>query len=401
MRTILFWFLAFAFILLSMSCSELKKNLPAASDGNLSIHDAGWIVEDSPNFHGQYLKVDDYEFSDCKPCHGANLAGGTSGISCKKCHASFPHNSGWTVIDSTNYHGRYLKSKGWNVSECQACHGMNYDGGTSGVSCRQCHSSYPHPADFDESNGHPVYMRTNGFPLDQCKLCHGSNYSGGSVVTISCRECHDNPAGPEQCNTCHGNFSGVDLLSSAPPMSIDGDTSTTVRGVGAHQKHLISGSLGNSVKCQECHTVPSRVSDAGHIDSPFNVTVAFNDTLAKLVSADGVYNPQYQKSILKCDNTFCHGNWKMRKLSSTRQFAYADSIMVGAKYSPLWTGGSDEAACGLTCHLLPPAGHLSATITTCYGCHSGVIDNTGLIIDRSKHINGKINVFGSESEFPQ
>jgi hypothetical protein len=455
MKKILAMFVYLLFVLIVFSCSDLKNSLPVASNGEIKIHDAGWNDPLSSSFHGTVLKSQQFDLSkcvschaktfnggtsgikcftchvsyphktgwsndtssinfhgnyllarldsmvSCSSCHGTDYTGGTSGKSCFSCHPGYPHKSGWTIADSSNFHGKYLKVNGWQVSECQPCHGTNYDGGTSGVSCRSCHPSFPHSDNFDESNGHPVYMRANGFPLDQCKLCHGSNYSGGAIVTISCRECHDNPAGPEQCNTCHGDFSGAGLIAAAPPKSIDGDTSTTVRGVGAHQKHLVSGVLGKSVKCQECHTVPSQSADAGHIDSPFNVTVAFNDTLANLITADGGYTPLFQKITLKCDNTFCHGNWKMRKSSSTRQFAYIDSVMVGSVYSPLWTGGSTESACGSTCHLLPPAGHLAATITTCSGCHSGVIDNTGLIIDRSKHINGKINVFGSESDFPQ
>ncbi|MBI5476789.1 MAG: hypothetical protein HY964_08655 [Ignavibacteriales bacterium] len=401
MKKIIFCFIGLSLVLLAFNCSELKKSLPVASSGELKLHDSGWDNPESANFHGKYLDVKEYNFDECTRCHGGNYSGGTSGVSCFSCHSAYPHKAGWTVVDSASYHGKYLKSKDWNVTECQGCHGTNYTGGTSGVSCRSCHPSFPHSDNFDESNGHPVYMRTNEFPMDQCKVCHGSNYDGGTIVSSSCRGCHDNPAGPEQCNTCHGDYSGAGLIATAPPKSVDGDTATTVRGVGAHQKHLISGILGKSVKCQECHTVPSQLADAGHIDSPFNVTVAFNDTLAKLITADGSYNPQYQKSTLKCDNTFCHGNWKLRKTSSALQFAYTDSVMVGSKYSPAWTGGSSESLCGTTCHTLPPTGHISATLTGCFACHSGVIDGTGAIIDSSKHVNGKINVFGSESNFPQ
>jgi hypothetical protein len=110
-------------------------------------------------------------------------------------------------------------------------------------------------------------------------------------------------------------------------------------------------------------------------------------------------NPSYHYDSLKCSNTFCHGNWKLRKSASRNQFIYADSVIVGNKFSPLWTGGSSQANCGTTCHNLPPAGHIQYNISVCSSCHSGIIDNAGNIIDRTKHINGKINVFGTEKSF--
>ncbi len=72
--------------------------------------------------------------------------------------------------------------------------------------------------------------------------------------------------------------------------------------------------------------------------------------------------------------------------------------MVGANASPLWTGGSSEAACG-TCHALPPTGHIPQTITACVNCHSPVVDATGNISDKTLHINGRINAFGTERDF--
>jgi hypothetical protein len=67
-------------------------------------------------------------------------------------------------------------------------------------------------------------------------------------------------------------------------------------------------------------------------------------------------------------------------------------VIVGGNASPVWTA---SAACG-TCHGLPPTGHTAATLTTCVNCHSGMIDATGTITDKTKHVNGKINVFGQE-----
>jgi hypothetical protein len=514
MRTISFWFVALALIFIIISCSELKKNLPVASEGSLKLHDSGWSQEDSPNFHGKYLKKMDYNQVDCYSCHAKNLTGGSSGVSCYKCHVNYPHNSswiaedslgfhgkylnalhnntnlctpchgsdlrggtsgvscvtchstyphpnGWTAIDSVSFHGKFLKTndyqlsmcsschgsdflggssgvscftchasfphktgwntdtstvgfhgkylqtKDWATTECKSCHGSSYNGGTSDKACFTCHTSFPHEAKF--TDGHESYMENNNYPLSECKTCHGVDLTGGVRINISCSQsgCHrdasNNPKSPEACNTCHGvfNASADSTITWAPPRSVNGNTATSDRGVGAHQKHIATGTIGKTVKCTECHTIPANISDVDHIDSPFNVTVAFHDTLANLVTANGIINPAYQSSTLTCNNTFCHGNWKLRKSASGSQFVYADSIMVGSNYSAIWTGGSTQSDCGTTCHNNPPLGHISSNITACSSCHSGVINSSGLIIDRTKHMNGKINVFGNEIVFPQ
>jgi predicted CxxxxCH...CXXCH cytochrome family protein len=375
---------------------------------SLYPHISGWTDESNPQYHGVFLKTNGWNSSLCKSCHGANLDGGSSGVSCYNCHESYPHLTGWVDEENSKFHGRFLETLGWDLSTCQACHGANLDGGTSGVSCTNCHESFPHIAGWAESASsgfHGKYLKSNNWDLTSCTTCHGSNYDGGTILDVSCMtsQCHVDlnsvKKSPEACNTCHGSFTAVAaaINSWAPPKSVDGETATTVRGVGAHQKHLATGTIGKSVKCQECHDVPSQTFASGHLETNLPAEVVFNDTLAKLITGNGtlVPNPNLNISNVKCDNVYCHGAWKLRKTSSTNQFAYSDSIMVGVNYSPLWTGGLSEAVCG-SCHGLPPAGHIAATLTTCGNCHTGIVDGSGVIIDKTRHINGKINIFGSE-----
>ena len=56
---------------------------------------------------------------------------------------------------------------------------------------------------------------------------------------------------------------------------------------------------------------------------------------------------------------------------------------------------STTAVCG-SCHSLAPTGHLSYDISACGGCHMGVVNASGVILDNKKHINGNVNVFGEE-----
>lgn len=318
------------------------------------------------------------------------------------------HSAGWNNPDDANFHGKYLKQEGWKTNGCTQCHSSDFSGGTSNVSCYNCHNAYPHRAGWDEKQSgefHGLYLKKNSWNLRHCQTCHGNQYNGMEITDKSCMtaNCHvdktQNPKSPEACNTCHGEFIEREFIvtSWAPPQSVDGILDSTNRGVGAHQKHLSTGNIGKSVKCSECHNVPSQVFASGHLDTNLPAEVVMNDTLAQLITGNGtlVPDPKYDSQNLTCTNTYCHGNWKLRKATSTNQFAYTDSIMVGANYSPVWVVGTSAAQCG-SCHGLPPSGHITATISTCGNCHTGVVNNTGVIIDKTKHINGKINVFGQE-----
>jgi predicted CxxxxCH...CXXCH cytochrome family protein len=340
------------------SCSELKTNLPLMTSNSLQVHDDNW---------------------DNNPA-------------------------------SSSFHGVYLKSNGWQINECKSCHGASYTGGSSGKSCFRCHSSYPHASDFAKGTGHGTYLYNLSYSLTSCQTCHGSSYAGGAIANVTCMRsgCHvdasNAPRSPESCNTCHGDFTAPasNILASAPPKSVTGEIATTVRGVGAHQKHLATNTVGVAVKCQECHTVPTQLSSTGHLGTPLPAEVVFNDQLAHLSTGGGtlVPTPSYDPSTLKCNNTYCHGNWRLRKATSisTNQFAYTDSVIVGLNYSPAWTNGPADGACG-SCHGLPPKGHLVVPLSTCGSCHFGIVSTDGKIIDKAKHINGKVNVFDQEYSF--
>lgn len=347
-------FLLFLVASMLSSCSDLNTDLPAASTADLKVHEQGWVVENSPNFHGKELKQTQY-----------------------------------------------------NLSDCASCHSKQFTGGVSGVSCFSCHPGYPHPSGFRNASGHPATLYSQSYPFNQCKSCHGVNYAGDGDAAMSCMKsgCHvdatNAPKSPEACNTCHGTFSAPasNFVSAAPPASVQGDVATSARGVGAHQKHLVTGTISAATKCEECHVVPTQVSSPGHLGA-LPAEIVFNDVLARLSSAKGSFipNPSYNASTLRCSDTYCHGSWKLRKASSAQQFAYTDSVMVGASFAPAWTAGPSGATCG-SCHGLPPKGHVVVPIQACGTCHLGIVSNDGVITDKTKHLNGKINVFGQEYAF--
>ena len=268
-----------------------------------------------------------------------------------------------------------------------------------------------HPAGFRSPSSpdfHGQTVQKAGWEMRDCRQCHGGTYTGANAISCVSSGCHVDATGnaksPETCNTCHGVFGGAanDTLSWAPPRSVTGDTSTTAHGVGAHQSHLLGTGDDSStpVACVGCHTIPSGVYASGHINSNGTAQVIITASLGMVPSAGITPSPSYDPQTAQCSNSYCHGNWQLRKSTSQYSFVYTDSVMKGNNYSPRWTGGDPEAACG-TCHGLPPAGHLSQGIglAQCTFCHSDVVNGSGVIIDKTKHMNGKINVYGSERSF--
>lgn len=119
--------------LVVLSCSEDKNPLPSTS------HPEEWNTVGAENFHGG--KVLATGSSSCKSCHGIDLKGGESGESCFKCHQGYPHSDEWTIIGSSNFHAAYISANSDAMDRCKACHGSNLTGGKSGVSCFKCHQA--------------------------------------------------------------------------------------------------------------------------------------------------------------------------------------------------------------------------------------------------------------------
>lgn len=115
-------------------CSEDKNPLPSVS------HPGEWNTAQSTDFHGKKVLASGYE--SCKSCHGADFKGGKSGSSCygSNCHSTYPHQPEWNNFDHPNSHGAYVKTNMGIIENCKKCHGANLRGGSSGVSCYSCHA---------------------------------------------------------------------------------------------------------------------------------------------------------------------------------------------------------------------------------------------------------------------
>jgi predicted CxxxxCH...CXXCH cytochrome family protein len=206
--------------------------------------------------------------------------------------------------------------------------------------------------DPDSPDFHGRLLRSLDWSFSLCGSCHGADLSGGAAP--SCTTCHTD--GPTSCATCH----------ALPPAS------------GAHAAHAGEGPMARRWDCGECHRVPARWDDDGHILSggrtdPAPAEVAMTGAAAATPQPEARSGaPAYDPATGSCANVFCHG----------------DAMGGGgaAVTEPRWTAtGQGQGSCG-SCHATPPADHggagSSAGSYACAVCHPA----------SAPHIDGAIAV---------
>ena len=189
--------------------------------------------------------------------------------------------------------------------------------------------------------------------------------------------------GAAACTRCHGDVNRAatalnPALPAAPPSAVLGGADA----VGAHQVHLLGGSIGPAVACANCHVVPA---DAAHAASGGPVVIFGAGTLATARGAA----PTFDASSLTCSSTYCHG-----------QFRYGD-VAGNASPSRAW---NTSGVLGCTsCHGMPPTGHPAltgvVTATTCSACHPATVKADGTIdLAGGLHVNGQAEFQGGHTD---
>jgi predicted CxxxxCH...CXXCH cytochrome family protein len=165
------------------------------------------------------------------------------------------------------------------------------------------------------------------------------------------------------CFSCHGDRARAATatnpqLPAAPPFGTSGETAITDRAVGAHQLHLVGGTVSAGFACEECHVVPTDFgTGTGHPSGAVELKAVLGGT--------GSWNP----TDLTCSATYCHGNFTLGNTGN----------------APTWTSPAVNA-CG-TCHGLPPGGTHPQN-TECERCHPGY---TGTSVNLATHVNGQLD----------
>jgi predicted CxxxxCH...CXXCH cytochrome family protein len=176
----------------------------------------------------------------------------------------------------------------------------------------------------------------------------------------------DEPA----CTFCHGDPTDPnEATEAAPPLDTEGNDASSAPGVGAHREHLASSDWRASLRCEDCHAVPSVVVADGHIDAERPADLGWG-ALATAVAAA----PEYDGA--SCSGVYCHGATMPEGAGNT---------------TPVWTTvDGSQAVCG-SCHGLPPSSSWHPFVrdaSTCGPCHP----YTGQLPDApATHIDGFID----------
>jgi predicted CxxxxCH...CXXCH cytochrome family protein len=213
--------------------------------------------------------------SSCTECHGSDLSGGISRVSCFGNPAGCHHGpiGDWISTSPPQNHGIAAKkapgSSGF--ASCQICHGSNFSGGDAKVSCFTCHGvSAPHARKPWRVSAGSLYdhATTDIANAPVCYNCHA--YTG----TVNSNNPHVPPT-PAPAGTAPGCFNGTmchnqaaghpaGWAATAPADQPHGDAAKkdgTVAGQGFPYCKTCHGTGTNfsggtsGVSCYTCHGV--------------------------------------------------------------------------------------------------------------------------------------------------
>jgi predicted CxxxxCH...CXXCH cytochrome family protein len=243
--------------------------------GEPPYHPAGWA---DPGVHGLSAKLQE---QDCTTCHGAELDGGSSGVSCDTCHAA-----------------------SWRTT-CTYCHGgLENATGAPPENIDDTTDPLPFPA-------HSAHVEETIHPAYGCDSCHvepTNPLSPGHVFVAD-----DTPGEPEvaipgatytagSCSNlyCHGDGQGANgtadatFVATCDGCHADGDSprDRIAAMSGQHERHVASQGFA----CTECH---SRTVDAGGAIADPTVHVDGTPTVAPI-------SLHWNDANRTCDGT-CHG----------------------------------------------------------------------------------------------
>jgi predicted CxxxxCH...CXXCH cytochrome family protein len=379
-------------------CSDPRLE-PSTCDGGdcvATVHAPGILDPASPSFHVAVLKRLNWSFSTCAGCHGDDFRGGTSGVSCVQCHTAGPtacvtcHGSGPT----SNAHARHA---GASVA-CAECHVVPTRWDDDGHILHDGVAITTPPKvtfgaraattlDPADRTGPPTW---DGATCNQV-YCHGSVlHSAGGKATAPR---WDDPAPAGDCSRCHG---------APPPSHARSDCKTCHPADAPHVDGIVQ--VGRVPGCSGCH---------GSASSPAPPTDLSGNTFTSSIGV-GAHQAHLQASSrisapIACST--CHVvpasiespghidsagpavvdpslGWDRTSQTCTTAWCHRAS-------RPVWTSRG-QVYCG-SCHGVPPndASHTPAmTLSTCVTCHPGTVDAFGNIVvnnGTSEHIDGNVD----------
>jgi len=255
-----------------------------------SVHPPGWLYaydRNSRAFHGGELRRQAWDPAGCRPCHGPQLRGGTSGRSCQACHsggpfagcttchgASPPPDLSWNLDPATSVgvgaHRAHLASQITARITCKDCHrvpGSLLDTGHLFDDQNQKISDLRAEVTFSPRAGQGGVAARYDSSAGRCTVyCHGSRLKIPAKYTWpdwategsdGCTSCHSAPAkhhGGADCSQCHQQ-----VVSSCSPgdvgcFKITGKVGQRFKQVGLHIDGKVQvGRAAATSGCDPCH----------------------------------------------------------------------------------------------------------------------------------------------------
>lgn len=331
------------------ACADCHESYP---------HPAGWgrEVEEGEKLpkHAVWAKT---RLPSCRnSCHGDDFSGGTSNKVCSTCHP-YPHDDTWAVKpeQGATEHGAYVLSQGGSASCAGVCHGTDFMGGDSKVSCKQseCHAQYPHAAEWGRSVDpqkaplHGPWVLANG--KTECKnACHGTNLNGGTSET--------------PCDKCHTVYPHVSGWQNKAVHGASPDRQNSNCTTFCHGSNLRGGDSNRSCYDSSCHTLGLYPHEDGwEAASAHGVAV---NTYGK----QGCLGCHQVEPVDASDRKACHGCHPLYP----HQTNWVERVSPGGKtvHGASVTSPSTDATCRTECHGSDLSGGLSRMV--CNDCHEKV-----------------------------
>lgn len=338
-------------------CSSANDSAPTLNTAG--HHPAGWIVAGTGGDHPlAYLN----NTTQCAVCHGSDLTGGISKVSCFStsfagigCHPNGPlgHPTGFS---SPDVHGAQAKAAVGGVNGfafCQKCHGSDFSGGLANTSCFSCHGVNAPHSPKPWINTSRTHTNTDVSNAPVCAQCHtaganlspqfqASSYSTGTPGCFNNTLCHGavghqsgwrdpglhgaaaksqpgSSTGFAYCQICHGaDFSGgVSGVSCFTASTATG----TCHGVNAphapkpwrtypsptHTTTVDDAAGGNAAVCAICHTAGKNLSTPILASYSSGKPGCFNSTLChgQMGHPAGWAEPSNHGAAAKANLTYC------------------------------------------------------------------------------------------------
>ncbi len=137
------------FFVTNATCADERVlSAPCDADCTADVHAPGILDPASPNFHATVLQQLNWSFPLCASCHGSDFSGGVSGVSCLGCHVAGP-----TACVTCHGAGPTSHAHGVHAMPSVPYASGSGSGSGSGVACGECHVV---PTSWDD-DGHIVH----------------------------------------------------------------------------------------------------------------------------------------------------------------------------------------------------------------------------------------------------